>query len=63
MPPMAAKSFPILFIASGDVSEAVLASGLLKKLHDEAPNPQFTIVATARVAPCSPTCPRSSGWW
>ena len=31
---MAAKSFPILFIAAGGVSEAVLSSGLLKKLHD-----------------------------
>jgi ADP-heptose:LPS heptosyltransferase len=48
---MAAKTFPILFIASGDVSEAVLSSGLLKKLHDEAPNPLFTIIAPSRVAP------------
>ena len=55
---MPAKSFPILFIASGDVSEAVLSSGLLKKLHDEAPNPQFTIVATARVAPLFADMPK-----
>ena len=55
---MAAKSFPILFIASGDVSEAVLASGLLKKLHDEAPNPEFTIVATSRVAPLFADMPK-----
>jgi ADP-heptose:LPS heptosyltransferase len=48
---MAAKTFPILFIAPADVSEAVLASGLLKKLHDEAPSPVFTIVANRKVAP------------
>ncbi len=71
---MAAKSFPILFIASGDVSEAVLSSGLLKKLHDEAPNPAFTIVANRKVAPLFADMPkverllvtdrkRSSGRW
>ena len=47
---MAARSFPILFVAPSDLSEAVLASGLLKKLHDEAPNPRFTIVANRKVA-------------
>ena len=47
---MAARSFPILFVAPSDVSEAVLASGLLKKLHDEAPNPRFTIIANRKVA-------------
>ncbi len=55
---MPAKSFPILFITSGDVSEAVLSSGLLKKLHDEAPNPEFTIVATSRVAPLFADMPK-----
>jgi ADP-heptose:LPS heptosyltransferase len=50
MASMAAKSFPILFIAPGTVSEAVLSSGLLKKLHDEAPNPRFTIIANRKVA-------------
>ena len=48
---MAAKSFPILFVAPVDVGDAVLASGLLKKLHDEAPNPHFTIIANPAVAP------------
>jgi ADP-heptose:LPS heptosyltransferase len=48
---MVAKSFPVLFVAPESVSEAVLASGLLKKLHDEAPNPRFTIVANRQVAP------------
>ncbi len=47
---MAAKSFPVLFVAPEGVSEAVLASGLLRKLHDEAPNPRFTIVANRQVA-------------
>jgi ADP-heptose:LPS heptosyltransferase len=48
---MVAKSFPVLFVAPESVAEAVLASGLLKKLHDEAPNPRFTIVANRQVAP------------
>ena len=55
---MAAKSFPVLFIAPGGVSEAVLASGLLKKLHDEAPNPRFTIVANRKVAPLYADMPK-----
>ncbi|MFI4936655.1 MAG: glycosyltransferase family 9 protein [Caulobacterales bacterium] len=55
---MAAKSFPILFIAASEVSEAVLSSGLLKKLHDEAPNPSFTIVANAKVAPLFADMPK-----
>ncbi len=55
---MAAKSFPILIIAPGDVSEAVLSSGLLKKLHDEAPNPRFTIIATRKVAPLYADMPK-----
>ena len=55
---MAPKSFPILFIAAGEVSEAVLASGLLKKLHDEAPNPSFTIIANAKVAPLFADMPK-----
>jgi len=55
---MAAKSFPILFVTASDLSEAVLASGLLKKLHDEAPNPRFTIVANRKVAPLFADMPR-----
>src|SRR5579864_8812131 len=55
---MAAKSFPILIIAPGDVSEAVLSSGLLKKLHDEAPNPRFTIIASRKVAPLYADMPK-----
>jgi ADP-heptose:LPS heptosyltransferase len=54
----AAKTFPVLFIAPGGVSEAVLASGLLKKLHDEAPNPRFTIIANHKVAPLFADMPK-----
>jgi len=55
---MAAKTFTVLFIAPDDVSEAVLASGILKKLHDEAPNPRFTIVANRAVAPLFADMPK-----
>jgi ADP-heptose:LPS heptosyltransferase len=55
---MAAKAFPVLFVAPEGVSEAVLASGLLKKLHDEAPNPRFTIVASRQVAPLYADMPK-----
>lgn len=55
---MVAKSFPVLFVAPQSVSEAVLASGLLKKLHDEAPNPRFTIVANRQVAPLYADMPK-----
>ncbi len=58
MAKMAAKTFPVLFIAPSGVSEAVLASGLLKKLHDEAPNPRFTIVASRKVAPLFADMPK-----
>ena len=36
----------------------MLASGLLKKLHDEAPNPSFTIVANSQVAPLFADMPK-----
>lgn len=42
---MAEKPFPILVIASPRLGDAVLASGLIKRLHDEIPNARFTIVA------------------
>jgi len=54
----AARSFNVLFVAPTDVSGAVLASGLLKKLHDEAPDPAFTIVATGKVAPLYADMPK-----
>jgi ADP-heptose:LPS heptosyltransferase len=55
---MAAKPFHVLFVAPETVSEAVLASGLLKKLHDEAPNPHFTIIANRQVAPLYADMPK-----
>jgi ADP-heptose:LPS heptosyltransferase len=45
------KGFPILFIASSRIGDAVLASGLIKRLHDEIPNARFTIVAGPLSAP------------
>jgi len=47
----APKGFPILFIASSRIGDAVLASGLVKRLHDEIPNARFTIVAGPVSAP------------
>lgn len=58
MASMAAKTFTVLFIAPDDVSEAVLASGILRKLHDEAPNPRFTIIASRAVAPLFADMPK-----
>jgi ADP-heptose:LPS heptosyltransferase len=48
---MAEKPFPILFIASPRLGDAVLASGLIRRLHDEVPNARFTIVAGPVSAP------------
>lgn len=48
---MAAKPFPILFITGTRIGDAVLSSGLVKKLADEVPNARFTIVAGAPSAP------------
>jgi ADP-heptose:LPS heptosyltransferase len=49
--PMAEKPFPILFIASTRLGDAVLSSGLIKRLHDEVPNARFTVVAGSVTAP------------
>ena len=48
---MADKPFPILFIASTQLGDEVLASGLVKRLHDEVPQAQFTVVAGEKTAP------------
>jgi ADP-heptose:LPS heptosyltransferase len=48
---MAQARFPILFITSSRVGDAVLTSGLLKRLVDEAPHAAFTIAAGALTAP------------
>lgn len=48
---MATKAFPILFITATRIGDAVLASGLIKRLHDEIPNACFTIAAGPLAAP------------
>jgi ADP-heptose:LPS heptosyltransferase len=48
---MTSRPFPILFITGARVSEAILFSGLVKRLLDEAPNARFTIVTGASAAP------------
>jgi ADP-heptose:LPS heptosyltransferase len=47
----APKGFPILFIASSRIGDAVLASGLIKRLYDEIADARFTIVAGPLSAP------------
>ena len=39
------SSFPILFITATRIGDAVLSSGLIKRLSDEIPNARFTVVA------------------
>ena len=48
---MSASRFPILFITSTRIGDAVLASGLLRRLIEEIPNARFTIVAGPLAAP------------
>lgn len=48
---MAHGSFPILFITATRIGDAVLSSGLIRKLADEVPNARFTIVAGPAAAP------------
>src|SRR3990167_1958924 len=55
---MAAKPFPILFIGPTRIGDAVLASGLIKKLVDEAPGARFTIAAGPAAAPLFAQVPR-----
>lgn len=42
---------PILCIMPVDATQAVLASGLIKRLHDELPSARFTVVAGFHSAP------------
>lgn len=44
-------AFPILFITATRIGDAVLSSGLIKRLADEIPNARFTIVAGPVAAP------------
>ena len=48
---MATPRFPILFIAASRVGDAVLSSGLIRRLADEMPHARFTIVASPLTAP------------
>ncbi len=48
---MAAPRFPILFISATRIGDAVLSSGLIKRLVDEIPDARFTIVAGPLAAP------------
>jgi ADP-heptose:LPS heptosyltransferase len=48
---MSTTRFPILFITSSRIGDAVLSSGLLMRLADEVPNARFTIVASPLTAP------------
>lgn len=45
------SAFPILFITATRIGDAVLSSGLIKRLADEIPNARFTIVAGPAAAP------------
>ncbi len=46
-----AAFFPILVLAPDDVADAVMASGVIARLHAEVPNAAFTIVAGPKSAP------------
>ena len=48
---MSRGAFPILFITSNRIGDAVLSSGLIKRLSDEIPNARFTVVASPFAAP------------
>ena len=55
---MSPRSFPILFITPTRIGDAVLSSGLIKKLIDEAPGARFSIVAGPLAAPLFEHVPR-----
>ncbi len=48
---MTRGTFPILFITATRIGDAVLSSGLIRRLADEIPNARFTIVAGPAAAP------------
>ena len=52
------KPFPILFITSTRIGDAVLSTGLLKSLHDEIPRARFTIAAGPLALPLFRDTPR-----
>ena len=55
---MRAGSFPVLFITATRVGDAVLSSGLIRKLLEEIPNARFTIVAGPAAAALFEDVPR-----
>lgn len=55
---MAAKPFPILFIGPGRIGDAVLSSGLIKRLADDIPGARFTIAVGPAAAPLFAEVPR-----
>jgi ADP-heptose:LPS heptosyltransferase len=48
---MASRPFPILFITSTRIGDAVLSSGLIRRLADEMPDARFTVAAGPLAAP------------
>ncbi|MBU4435276.1 MAG: glycosyltransferase family 9 protein [Alphaproteobacteria bacterium] len=48
---MTQRAFPILFITATRIGDAVLSSGLIRRLADEIPGARFTIVAGPLAAP------------
>ncbi len=48
---MAAAPFPILFVTASRIGDAVLSSGLVKRLHEEIPGARFTIAGSVLTAP------------
>ncbi len=48
---MAAPRFPVLFVTSSRIGDAVLSSGLLARLVEEAPHARFTVAAGPLAAP------------
>lgn len=48
---MANPRFPILFITSSRIGDAVLSSGLIRRLAEEIPHARFTVVAGPLAAP------------
>jgi ADP-heptose:LPS heptosyltransferase len=55
---MALGSFPILFITATRIGDAVLSSGLIRKLSQEIPSARFTVVAGPAAAPLFEEIPR-----
>ena len=53
-----ARGFPILFITATRIGDAVLSSGLIKRLADEIPEARFTVVAGPLAAPLFANVPR-----